>query len=326
MKKILCILAIASVIACSNNAVNQQKQTSEIKAMNTPAITESTPTPVTPVTPPNQTKATTPKPPVASPSQTKATTPNPPVESPSQTKAEASDAPANTSLISWQINKDKMWRSNNTPVACGPLDELFSIFPIDISILMQFARPGRATTMGNDPIYVAHGSLRADNTPHDQISVKFPATGFSLYAVNRRTESYIDSDEEQVKLEFMHPCGILLRLDHLAQLSDRWATIIQDVPVTSDSRVTFFPQHTHFVTQGEVIANGIGHASNTYLDFGVYDLRQNNNIANYIATDWPEYQGSADHGICWPLLFSTEIETLLYSLPAGAVATSDYCD
>ena len=144
--------------------------------------------------------------------------------------------------------------------------------------------------------------------------------------MNRRTESYIDIDEEQVKLEFMHPCGILLRLDHLAQLSDRWATIIQDVPVTSDSRVTFFPQHTHFVTQGEVIANGIGHASNTYLDFGVYDLRQTNNIASYIATAWPEYTGSADYGICWPELFDAATQELLYSLPAGAVATSDYCD
>ena len=81
MKKILCILAIASVVACSNNTVNQQKQTSEIKAMNTPAITESTPAPVTPVTPTNQTKETT---------------PNPPVASPSQTKADASDAAAKT--------------------------------------------------------------------------------------------------------------------------------------------------------------------------------------------------------------------------------------
>ena len=338
MIKLLYIFLFASIVACSTNTTSQQTEAFKEHDKRAPTQVNNTTSPVAPdpVSVPNQAKAAPPQAPVAPdpvsvPNQAKAAPSQAPVAPvpvsvPNQTNKKESKTSAKTTLNNWQINKDKAWQSSSSPVACGPLEELFHKFPINLSILTQFARPGRATTMGNEPIYIAHGALRADNTPHNQISVQFPAAGFSLYAANRRIENYIDSTEEQVKLEFIHPCGVLIRLDHLAQMTERWSNIIKDVPVTSNSRVTFFPQQTYFVTEGEVIANGIGHASNTYLDFGVYDLRQKNKIANYIAEDWPAYKGSADHGVCWPSLFNIEIESLLYSLPAGAVATSDFCD
>ena len=174
-------------------------------------------------------------------------------------------------------------------------------------------------------IFIGHGALRADNSIHDQVTVRFPADGFSLAQVNRRLESYIDSNEEQIKLEFIHPCGILIRLDHLAQLSKRWALIVEEVPVGTDSRITFLPQNIHFIEVGEILSEGIGHAANTYLDFGVYDLRKKNNIASYIASDWPDWKGTVDYGICWSTFFGLEIENVLSELPAGANPLSDYC-
>ena len=224
----------------------------------------------------------------------------------------------------WQSNGDGQWSSTHEPARCPLMDELFEIFPIDISVLTQFARPGR--TGFNETIYIAHGALRADNTKYDEINVKFPASGFSLHAVNRRVETYIQSDEEQIKLEFIHPCGILVRLDHLAQLSPKWLDIVKDVPVTSDSRLTFVEQNIHLVELGEVLSGGIGHPTNTYLDFGIYDLTRKNNVAKYISENWPNYKGSGDHGICWSSFFGEETQQILETLPAGSVNTSDYCD
>ena len=241
------------------------------------------------------------------------------------------------SFVEWSNWETGEWIPNSTPPKCGPLEEMFDVVPIDVSIVNEFGRPGREG--GNGSYYVAHGYLRPRNTPHDQIEVKFPADGFSLYAVNRRVEDYyieeketdtvyhIADDEEQVKLEFHHPCGIKIMLDHLAQVTNRWAEIIKDVPVlTNDSRVTFMGSGEHFVEAGEVLAHAIGHATNTYLDFGVYDLRTKNQSAEMLARDWPEYVSGASHGVCWTGLFGQEVQKTLEDLTAGSVSTSDFCE
>jgi hypothetical protein len=228
------------------------------------------------------------------------------------------------SLVRWTEKEGTDWAPSSTPPECGSLEEMFGVFPIDSNVLTQFARPGR--TGMNGTIYIAHGALRADNTTYDQIEVRFPAGGFSLYSANRRLEDYINDGEEQVKLEFHHPCGIQVRIDHLAKVTDRWAAIIKDVPIRTDSRITFMPPGQYSVEAGEILAHAVGHATNTYLDFGVYDLRNKNDSAEMIARDWPEYRGSGDYAICWSGFFGPQIRKLLEGLPAGVVATSDYCD
>jgi hypothetical protein len=227
-------------------------------------------------------------------------------------------------LVRWNTNSEKEWAPSSDPPPCEPFGEVFSVFPIDTNLLTQFARPGRTGADGTTPIYIAHGALRADNSQYDQIDVRFPADGFSLYAANRRLEETI-SNEEQVKLLFHHPCGIQIWIDHLAKPTDRWASIIEDVPVTTSSRITFMPAGTHQVQAGEVLANGIGHEHHTYLDFGVYDLRNKNSVVEMIANEWPDYRSTGDYAICWSTFFGPETQQLLEALPAGAVATSDYC-
>tara|TARA_A100001037_G_scaffold39777_1_gene30902 strand:- start:198 stop:1157 length:960 start_codon:yes stop_codon:yes gene_type:complete len=232
--------------------------------------------------------------------------------------------PRQRSTIRWNSDKNGDWMPNQTPPDCGSIEKLFQIFPLDVKALTQFARPGRSGD-GNT-IYIGHGSLRADNSIYSDVEVRFPAEGFSLAHVNRRLESYINSGEEQVKLEFIHPCGVLVRLDHLTGLSDRWASIIGKVPLLTDnSQITFLPQNVHYVDPGEILSAGIGHPTNTYLDFGVYDLRTKNNIASFIANDWPDYRGTADYGVCWSSFFGETVASILSNLPAGSNPSSDYC-
>ena len=231
-------------------------------------------------------------------------------------------------LVRWNTNSEKEWAPSTDPPPCEPFGEVFSVFPIATNLLTQFARPGRtgyANADGTEPIYIAHGALRADNSQYDQINVRFPAKGFSLYAANRRVEETI-SNEEQVKLLFHHPCGIQVWIDHLAKPTDKWASVIEDVPVTTSSRITFMPAGAHQVEAGEVLASGIGHDNNTYLDFGVYDLRNKNDVAEMITNEWPDYRSTGDYAICWSTFFGPDTQQLLEALPAGAVDTSDYCD
>jgi len=235
--------------------------------------------------------------------------------------------PTVQTFVQWSNWETGEWAPSSTPPDCGPLEDIFGFFPIDVNVVDEFTPPGRAG--GNGGYYVSHGHLRSQKTPYNQIDVKFPAKGFSLYAVSRRVEDYyietkhIVDDEEQVKLEFHHPCGIKIMVDHLAQVTDRWAEIIKTVPVLkNDSRVTFMPSGRYFVDPGEVLAHAIGHATNTYLDFGVYDLRNKNDLAEMIARDWPEYVSGASHAICWTGLFGPETRKLLRD---KAVSYGDVC-
>ena len=242
---------------------------------------------------------------------------------------EPTSASINEPTIRWNfMNESQSWESNSNPPECGDIDDLFTVFPVDINNVTQFARPGRLGT-GNydDAVYIAHSALRTDNSSHADQPIKFPAKGFSLASAAQRFESRY-SDLVQIKLEFIHPCGLQVRLDHLNSLTGRWSEILRDLPLNEDSnsRITFFPQGVHLVGEGELLSYGIGHPTNVYLDFGVYDLRSKNNIHEYIANEWPDYVGQGDYGICWAGFFGDEIESALHALPAGANPDSDYCD
>ena len=119
-------------------------------------------------------------------------------------------------FVKWSNWETGEWSPSSTPPKCGPLEDMFDVFPLDIAVVDEFTPPGRPG--GDGSYYISHGHLRSHNTPHDQITVKFPAKGFSLYAVSRRLQDYsvhgkTSTDEEQVKLHFHHPCGIKIMID-----------------------------------------------------------------------------------------------------------------
>ena len=79
------------------------------------------------------------------------------------------------------------------------------------------------------------------------------------------------------------------------------------------------PDGQYFVESGEVLGYAIGHSTNTYLDFGVYDLRRKNDLSEMLERDFNEYAATAVHGICWVDLFGSETQKLL---EGKAVSTS----
>ena len=235
--------------------------------------------------------------------------------------------PTEQIFVKWSNWETGEWSPSSTPPKCGPLEDMFDVFPLDIAVVDEFTPPGRPG--GDGSYYISHGHLRSHNTPHDQITVKFPAEGFSLYAASRRLQDYsvhgkTSTDEEQVKLHFHHPCGIKIMIDHIAQITDRWSEITASVPVlVNDSRETFMPDGQYLVESGEVLGYAIGHSTNTYLDFGVYDLREKNNVSEIMERDFPQYAATASHGICWANLFGAETQKLL---EGKAVSSSDFCE
>ena len=113
-------------------------------------------------------------------------------------------------------------------------------------------------------------------------------------------------------------------IDHIAEITDQWYEIIKNVPVLlNDSRVTFMLDDQYFVELGEALGYAIGHSTNTYLDFGVYDLRKKNDSSEMMERDFPKYAATASHGICWADLFGAETQKLL---EGKAVSSSDFCE
>ena len=85
------------------------------------------------------------------------------------------------------------------------------------------------------------------------------------------------------------------------------------------------PLGKYWVGEGEVLAKGICHVNNTYLDFGVYDLRNKNDSAGVITIEWPEYYTKGSYAICWTGLWVSNIKAILENL-VNPDDVSDYCD
>jgi len=85
-----------------------------------------------------------------------------------------------------------------------------------------------------------------------------------------------------------------------------------------------------FSSSGEVIATAVGLSQdlNTFVDWGVYDLRSKNSASNdpsWVAAHPSQQEQNA---VCWFDLLSPQDEALVRSLPPAdgvSGATSDYC-
>lgn len=193
--------------------------------------------------------------------------------------------------------------------------------PVDLTKATAILYPGQER--GGD--YKAHGGFRfADGTNAD-VTVTVP-----LDAQLVEASRYIEGGETQYMFEFVHPCGIAYRFDHLLTLSPTFQAVVETLPPAKvdDSRTTRLDPTP--VTVGESIATAVGVAvtGNTFVDFGVYDRRSKN-----VASRDPQWATShnpqlAHYGVCWFDLLSLTDEARVRSLPPADGAsgtTSDYC-
>lgn len=226
--------------------------------------------------------------------------------------------------VKWENSGDERgWISlSNSPPACP--DPLKLTSPADVSKATSVLYPGQ-TRGGN---YKPHGGLRFDGLKNTDVAVKSSIPGY-VY----RGGQYLSEGEIQYTFDIINSCGIMIRLGHLRTLSAAFQQIADKFPAATegDSRSTKVEPVVQ-VKESESIATevGIRAGTNTFFDFGVYDLRTPNEISKTAAYK----QKHADdmelswHAVCWFDMLPTADTAKAKSLPAGdptSGKTSDYC-
>ncbi|MEO6729096.1 MAG: hypothetical protein ABIM99_04190 [Candidatus Dojkabacteria bacterium] len=220
--------------------------------------------------------------------------------------------------LQWKLGENGYVAEGNPPACTEPI---ILTSPVNLSDATSILYPGQ-TRGGN---YKPHGGVRFDNNTSNVQTVSIPADAF-LVAGTR----FLAEGEIQYSFDFITPCGIIYRLGHLRELTDKFQFIVDKFPeATTDSRVTFVNPPVE-VFKDEVLAIKIGiiGTSNTFLDWGVYDLRKLNE-----ASKDPAYAASHDiqlaqHAVCWLDMLAPSDTVIVDSLPAGDPTSgknSDYC-
>ena len=217
----------------------------------------------------------------------------------------------------WRFNGTE-WSPNSVAPICA--EPLGLQTPVDMNKVTAALWPGQSR--GG---YKGHGGFRFDSSSADSIIVRAPISAHLVQAAR-----YLEGNEEQILLFFSSPCGFFYRFDHVSGLAPKIEEALQVItgPVTTDSRTTFMSPPL-WVEQGEVVGTSVGiPPSNIFVDFGLYDVRQPNNVtpdpawADSFAND----KEFGHYGVCFfDYLPGTDGQTLR-SLPTGVEGkTSDYC-
>lgn len=222
--------------------------------------------------------------------------------------------------VQWNFTGTE-WRASGTPPACP--DPLFST-PLDVGQATSVLYPGQSRG-GN---YKPHGGFRFDNSQDGKIDVRLPMDA-QLTGLVR----YIEGGEIQYLVSFVNSCGIAYRFDHLYTLSPAFQAIAETTPEPKVDDTSGLPiQNGPKFKAGELLATVIGHpkTANYGMDFGLYDLRQRNEISKNAS--WAAAHQNTDldmYGVCWLDLLTEPDKTTVKNLPAGDQANgskSDYCD
>ncbi len=198
--------------------------------------------------------------------------------------------------------------------------------PADLTVVTSKLLPGQFRG-GN---YKAHGGLAKDNAVDNSLTVTAVRDAY-LYRGSR----YIEAGEVQYMFDFMDPCGLLYRLDHLATLTPEFQAYADQLPEAKpdDSRTTKFSSQP-LIAKGTTIATEVGFKANKNagFDFGLYDLRQQNK-ASQAASFSSDPKKSTNKelpffGVCWFDFLSEADQSLVDALPNrdSSQTTSDYCN
>ncbi len=221
--------------------------------------------------------------------------------------------------IDWSFD-GSTWQSNTTPPACA--NPVVIPSPVDLSLVSSILYPGQHR--GGD--YKPHGGFRFDNASYDAVTVTVPLDGRVVSA-----SRYIESGEVQYLFDIYSACGIRVRFDHLLTLSSAFQAIADQLPApkAGDSQTTNLAAPV-VVQAGDTIGTAVGTPANPFVDFGVYDLRQQNSISG--DADWAlehaDEKAMGWYGVCWLTMLPTADVNTAQNLPAAdqtSGKTSDYC-
>lgn len=235
-------------------------------------------------------------------------------------KLDTSNAGESISYIDWGFNGSE-WKAAGDAPACD--EPLTVASPMDASKATQVLYPGQVR--GGD--YKPHGGLAVD-TGDSHVAVAAVIDAY-LYRGSR----YMQDGTTQYMFDFLAPCGVMYRLDHLRVLTPEFQAVADTLPPAQpdDSR-TYQLNHT-FIKKGTQIATEIGIGQNTFLDFGLYDLRKQNEASKNpsFATEPLRLSDKEQsfYALCWFNNLTGTDKTIISGLPArGATVegkVSDYC-
>lgn len=225
---------------------------------------------------------------------------------------------SSSASISWSFDGNT-WSSNTSAPNC-PSPLVFDS-PANINLATNILYPGQIRG-GN---YKPHGGFSFTGKNNSDITVTIP-----MDSVLYRGVRYIEAGETQYMFDFITPCGVFFRFDHLLTLSPKYQAIAETLPAaTSDSRTTILPPT--FATKGETLATAVGFTKtkNVSFDFGVYDLRQPNEISKN--STWAATHANTKelgyYAICWLNNLNSTDMAKAKSLPGSGTEgkVSDYC-
>ncbi|MBI2087036.1 MAG: hypothetical protein HYT69_02590 [Candidatus Zambryskibacteria bacterium] len=191
--------------------------------------------------------------------------------------------------------------------------------PIDINKATSVLYPGQVR--GGD--FKAHGGFRFDNSRPEEIIVTAPIDAPVVVGARYPVNGII-----QYTMEFEHPCGVRYRLGHLLTLAPKFQALAETLPLpqTLDSRTNAVVQTD--VKKGEVVATAVGLPGNTFLDWGVYDYRQENEVSKDPIWRASHTSDTYRYGVCWFDWISPENRVKVLALPSADGVSgkqSDFC-
>ena len=223
--------------------------------------------------------------------------------------------------VSWQFDQtSKTWQNTGSSPPCP--EPLTFPSPVDINLVSGILYPGQVR--GGD--YKAHGGFRFDNLQSNEVKVYAPLDARVVQAA-RHTQG----GEIQYVLYFINDCGIMYKLDHLLEVTEKFQNIMESIPLAGDADTrTTQVNPSVYVAKGELVATKVGleKTKNIFFDFGVYDLRKTNGV-DYSSRNYFNIEEHGMYAICWLDNLEEPTKSIAKSL-SGADGqmgkTSDYCD
>ena len=130
--------------------------------------------------------------------------------------------------ITWTF-EGSAWNPSGTPPACPS--------PIKLGLPYEHADPSALLYPGQvrGDGYRSHGGFRFDSQTQGQVRTIMPMDAQLIKA-----SRYLEDNETQYYLVFIHPCGLMFKLDHLRQLAAAISSIENELPEAkpNDSRST----------------------------------------------------------------------------------------
>lgn len=238
-----------------------------------------------------------------------------------QTETDVSEGTSDGRFVRWTVDAGGNWKPvDPNPPTC-PVQPMMQA-PSSMTYLSLVEYPGT----DRHGRYQTTGRLHFNGVKSSDVTVVAPMDATFL-----RGKRYSVNGEMQYTLDFVNACGVLYRFGHLKQLTSALETIVNAFAETSeyDGKMSNAPDGITIMA-GERIATSVGlsKASQTFYDFGVYDLRSPNaqaQDAGYVQRNGKELAG---HGVCWfdwiPGSESARVHNATKAQPTSA-RKSDWC-